>query len=108
MKKTIYISIPITGHDENKQREKADSIKHMLSRQGWHVISPFDVYVGPEPTYGTYLGADVRIIIDHVDAIFMCKRWQESKGCRVERFVAETYGKEIRFESVEEPERYWR
>lgn len=106
--KTIYISIPISGHDEKKQREKADRIKHLLSRKGWNAINPFDIYVGPDPTYGAYLGADVRMIIDHADAIFMCSGWQESKGCRIERFVAETMGKAVRFESVEQQEIYYR
>lgn len=105
---TIYISIPITGRDDKKQREKADRIKHFLSRKGWNAINPFDIYVGPDATYGDYLGSDVRLIIDHCQAIFMCDGWQESKGCRIERFVAETMGKVIKFESEQQTEIYYR
>lgn len=108
MKKKIYLSIPITGLDINKQMEKADRVKAMLSKRSYDVINPFEIYVGEKPTYGEYLGADVTAIIDHADEIFMCKGWQNSKGCRVERFVADTYGKRIMYEQIEEPEKYWR
>lgn len=106
--KTIYISIPITGLNEKKQREKADHIKHLLSRKGWNAVSPFDIYVGDNPTYGDYMGADVRFIIDHADAVFMCSGWQNSRGCQIERFVAQTCNKVIKFESVEQPDIYYR
>ena len=96
--KKIYISIPITGLDEKRQREKADRIKMSLSRDGWQPINPFDVYVGPDPASRTYLGTDVRIIIDYADVIFMCDGWERSKGCQVEKFVAETYGKTVMYE----------
>lgn len=108
MRRKIYISIPITGLDYNRQREKADSIKMLLSKQGYEVINPFEIYVGANPTYGDYLGADVRAIIDHADEVFMCRGWKNSKGCQIERFVAETFGKKIKYESVEQPEIYYK
>ena len=82
----------------------------LLSKKGFEVINPFSIYHGErkgKPTTGQYMGADITALIDHADIIFMCSGWQHSKGCRVERFVAETYGKVIKFETVEEPERYY-
>lgn len=98
MKKKVYISIPISGMDYNKQREKADRIKSALSKRGYDVISPFEMYVGKDPSYGEYLGADVTAIIDHAEAVYMCRGWEESHGCKVERFVALEYGKELIYE----------
>lgn len=103
----IYISIPISNCDEKKQREKADKIKTMLSKKGFEVINPFDVYCGSSPTYFDYICCDLRELAD-CDAIFLCKDWQTSKGCKVERFFAETYGKKLMFETVEQPEIYYR
>lgn len=97
----IYISLPITGK-EKEAREKADRIKTMLSKMGWEVINPFDIYVGPNATYGQYLGADITALIDHAQAIFLCKGWRESPGCNIERCVAEQCGKKIIYEEREE------
>lgn len=67
----IYISIPISGHDAEKVRARADLIKSRLSREGHTPVSPFDIYVGANPTYADYLSADIRALLD-CDAIYMC------------------------------------
>ena len=103
----IYISIPISGHDERKQREKADQIKNMLSKRGYTPVNPFEIYSGKNPTYFDYISHDLRALAD-CDAIYMCKDWQTSKGCKVEHFFAETYGKKIMFEPVERTDTFWR
>lgn len=83
----IYISIPITGHDEARQRERADLIKARLSREGGHPVSPFEIYVGKNPTYADHICCDLRALAD-CDAILMCEGWQLSRGCRIERYFA--------------------
>lgn len=102
----IYISLPISGR-ENEAREKADAIRLMLSKRGHQPVNPFEIYNGRDAGYFDYLCHDLRALAD-CDAVFLCKDWQTSKGCRVERFFAETYGKKLMFESVEQPEVYWR
>lgn len=83
----IYISIPITGRDENKVREEADNIKAALSRQGHEVVSPFDIYAGKNPTYEDYICYDLRAMLD-CDAILFCQGWSDSCGCCIEHDVA--------------------
>lgn len=82
-KKKIYISIPIKGLPLNKQREKADAIAAKLSRDGWKVVNPFNIYAGENPTYWDHIFADLRALED-CDAIYMCKGWRESLGCNLE------------------------
>lgn len=103
----IYISLPISNCDEKAQREKADKIKMALSRKGHQVVNPFEIYAGENPKYIDYLLADLRALND-CDAIYLCKGWQQSKGCQLEREFAELYRKRLMFESVEPVDVYWR
>lgn len=93
----IYISTPISGHDEQKVREHVDLIKASLSRGGHEVVNPFDIVPCKNPTYADYLCADLRELAD-CDGIFLCEGWQFSRGCRIERTFAEEFGKQIMYE----------
>lgn len=103
----IYISLPITGR-ETEAREKADRVKTMLSKMGWDVINPFEIYHSPDASYGQMLGADIATLIEYCDAIFLCRGWNNSPGCRVEYFVAREFNKKIIFEEREEVSEFWR
>lgn len=90
----IYVSIPITGHDIDDVREHADLIKGLLSRVGHNVVNPFEIYAGKNPTYADYLCSDLRALAD-CDAIFLCRGWRFSRGCRIERNFAEEFGLQV-------------
>lgn len=91
----IYISIPITGHDIAKVREHVDAVKAILSRKGHTPVNPFDIPTGvKDPEYIDYMLADLRVL-HSCDAIYMCRGWENSKGCTVEHCFARTYGKTI-------------
>lgn len=91
MKRTkIYISLPISGLDISKVREKADLIKAKLSREGYDVVNPFEVFAGKDPTYDDYICQDLRKMLD-CDAIYFCHGWHLSCGCCIEHGVALTY-----------------
>lgn len=83
----IYISLPISGLDIQKAREKADLIKAKLSREGYEVVSPFEVCPGKDPKYEDYICYDLLAMLG-CDAIYFCKGWEESCGCNIERDVA--------------------
>lgn len=93
----IYVSLPISGQDEQKQREHADLTKAMLSRAGQEVITPFDVYAGKGAIYPDYISADLRALWD-CDTIYLCEGWQFSKGCTIEATYARIYGKQFMYE----------
>lgn len=98
----IYISLPITGRDEQDAREHADLMKSALSRAGHNPVNPFDIPAGVKsPAYADYLCADLRVLAD-CDAIFMCDGWQFSRGCRIERTFAEEFGLQVMYEKQEE------
>lgn len=86
MKQKIYISLPISANPA-KAREKADLIKAKLSREGYDVINPFEVYAGKNPTYEDHIGCDLLAMLN-CDAIYFCKGWEQSCGCNIEHDVA--------------------
>lgn len=94
----IYISIPISGMDEQKQREHADLMKNALSRAGHEVITPFEVFAGKNATYEEHICYDL-LALSRRDAIFMCDGWQFSKGCRIEHNFAIETGKHTMYET---------
>lgn len=94
----IYLSLPISGRDENEARHHADLMKAALSRAGHDVVNPFDIIPCKNPTYADYLCADLRELAD-CDAIFLCEGWQFSRGCRIERTFAEEFGKQVMYEN---------
>ena len=90
-RESIYISLPITGHREQEQREKAQSIKNRLLEMGYSVvINPFDIgdalkgRLQREPTYEEYMKADIWHLLT-CTAIYMCEGWSGSAGCLRER-----------------------
>lgn len=103
----IFLSIPISGFNHKTQKDKADRIKLLLSKKGNEVVNPFDIYAGKNPSYFDHISYDLRALSD-CDAVFFCNGWQNSKGCRLERSFCEIYGKKMLFESVEQPEIYYR
>lgn len=101
MEYKIYISLPISGRNENKARQLADLTKAALSRMGWLPVSPFDIYAGRNPEYADYLRADLRALAD-CDAIFLCKGWENSRGCRIEESFAKEMGKKVIYQHQSE------
>lgn len=86
MKKKIYISIPISGHDPVRTREKADRIKAALSRRGWDPVNPFEIYAGNNPTYEDLICSDLQALMG-CDAVYFCEGWAYSCGCGIEHDV---------------------
>lgn len=93
----IYISIPISGKDIRKQREKADMIKAYLSRHGHTPVNPFDICAGKNPDYKDHLCRDLRILMD-CDAVYFASGWNDSRGCRIEYVTATEFGMTKMFE----------
>ena len=105
-KKKIYISLPI-AFQEDTVYERNEEAKRYLKKwyKKYDFISPIDHNHIDDEALGNhlalertayYMGRDIETVI-LCDAILMCPGWENSKGCRVEKFTAETYGKEVLF-----------
>lgn len=97
MKKKIYLSIPISGKDYAEQFNHAFNTRVMLEMNSMEVVTPFDIIKNPETPYPDCMGACVKALLE-CDGIFLCKGWQESKGCKAELQIALAYDMEIMLE----------
>lgn len=100
--KTVYVSLPIAGH-ENTVYDRNDEAVNYIKSLGKTPISPIDINHIDDKALGNhfqiektayYMGRDVEQVI-LCDALFLCKGWENSKGCKVEKYVAEIYSKKI-------------
>ena len=96
--KSIYISLPITGHEDTYEQRLDEAVEYVKKMYpDVYIITPKEIAERLEdmrpmkPTYKEYLLADIEAIA-HCDAIFICKGWRDSKGCIVERAFAKAIG----------------
>lgn len=102
MQKTIYISGKITGTDDYKDRFlKAE--QYLISK-GFNVLNPvkagkwLERRLAPKiPTWVEYMKQDIQAMM-LADCIYMQKGYRESKGARLELFLAKVLKYEIIYE----------
>ena len=96
MKKLVYISGPITGHEDYKQ--EFDYAADKLISDGYTVVNPARIDdVMPNAKYEEYMKADM-LLLGICDCIYMLKCWEKSCGANREYGYALAKGKEIMFE----------
>lgn len=96
-KKKMYLSLPISGRDLRAVKVFAKRVKQKWERKGFEVVTPFEVteiFDGVregQDYYAFCMGKCVEALLK-CDGVIMCQEWFNSKGCRTEWNVAETYG----------------
>lgn len=103
-KRSIYISIPMTGHDLDIQRQYAALWQKYWKSQNYTVVNPFELadrlkkayqaQYQREPTEREYLTEDL-VHLANCSDIFMCNGWTTSRGCLEETHLA--ISKKIKF-----------
>ena len=101
--KKIYISLPISGHEDTYEQRLDAAVKYVKEKHPEYgeIVTPKDVaknleraYFPLQPKYKDYLFSDLEEIYD-CDAIFMCRLWSQSHGCQAEYAFAQAIGIEI-------------
>lgn len=92
----IYISLPISGKNVMTQTGIALSVAEQIRDLGHEPANPFETPLAPpewseRQKYAYYMGRDIEKLL-LCDAVYFCEGWQESRGCRVESYIAETNG----------------
>lgn len=88
-----FISIPISGQEEEAQR-KAKEIKDWLVEhfEDMEVITPFEISNNDlSKPYHWYMGKDIEKLLQ-CDIVIQSEGWKKSKGCQCEAATADIYG----------------
>lgn len=86
----VYISGPITGIDFGN-RFAFSCARCALELCGYEVVDPSEVQLDDDASWADYMKADLKLLLD-CDYIFMLEGWEDSKGARLERELAENLG----------------
>ena len=100
-KKKVYISLPMSGVESSvwrRYQDAVDYVKHLKGYELCEIIPPLDItdYMPHKKlkintgkfTWGYYIGKDIELLSECTD-IFLSHNWEKSKGCRIEKYVAE-------------------
>lgn len=102
----VMISLPMSGEPDSFVKMKIEKLTEKFNKLHIEVL---DSFIEDEmPSYynneGLYYMARSVDIMAKCDAIYFAKGWQGSKGCNIERKIAESYGLKILDEDfLEEP-----
>ena len=104
MRKTIYIAGPMAGLPGENFPAFYEAEKRLV-REGWTPVNParFNHVFGVSPK-GKMLDAiceSERAAIPYLDAIYLLKGWEKSKGAKRELFVALQHNLEVIVEGSE-------
>ena len=97
MKKKIYVSIPISHLNYDGQKEHAERVEKYLENFYDEVLSPFRNGVDMDAHPSEHMRADFKMLLE-CDAIFMCKGFEDSRGCIAEWTVATSCHMEVLYE----------
>lgn len=80
----VYISGKITGDADYKK--KFQNAENFLEAAGFEVFNPAKE-TAPGKSWAFYMRNDIKQLMD-CDAILLLKDWKESKGARLEAYIA--------------------
>lgn len=83
----IYISGRITGLPYDQVERVFDTAQAYLEAQGFEVLNPTKNGLDPSASWEEHMAADLTMLFS-ADGIYMLPGWQESKGAKVEYYVA--------------------
>lgn len=86
----VFISIPMNDKTEDQIREEMEQAKKDFGFSDAEFID--SIIPGHEDMTPLECLAEAIKLMDTADAVFFVHGWENAKGCRIERAVAENYG----------------
>lgn len=90
----VYISGAISNRDPDEVRKDFERVEKLLSSLGWEVVNPLANGLTDAHTWEEHMRADLHLLLE-CDKVAMLPGWRESKGARLEVFVATELGMEV-------------
>lgn len=97
----IYISGKISGTNLAETRKRFASVAKAMKRLGYKPVNPLENGLTEHDTWEVQIAKDIADLL-HCKAIYMLQGWQDSKGARIEHYVATEIGLHIMYE-IEQP-----
>jgi hypothetical protein len=94
----IYISGRITGLDPDVVKQNFAYGCELVSKNGFKPVNPLKNGLLYNSDWKDHLLKDIEMILD-CDGIFMLSDWKESKGARIEHFIAKEIGLFVTYQS---------
>lgn len=91
--KTIYISGPISGYDTEERKRAFKEATRVAGKMGYIPVNPMEYQVDGW-TWEAYMRRDIKELMD-CDAILMMPGWEQSRGAKLEKDIAERIGMEV-------------
>lgn len=93
----VYISGKISGTDLIKTRKHFAAVAKATKRLGYEPVNPLENGLSEHDTWEAHMLKDI-IDLLQCNAIYMLQGWQESKGARIEHYIATEIGIPITYE----------
>ena len=93
----IYISGKISGTDLTETRARFAAVAKAMKRLGYEPVNPLDNGLSEHDTWEAHIVKDIATLLQ-CKAIYMLQDWQESKGARIEYYIATEIGMPIMYE----------
>lgn len=97
----IYISGKISGTDITETRKRFAAVAKAMKRLGVEPVNPLENGLSEHDTWKAHILKDIADLLQ-CKAIYMLQGWEESKGARIEHYIATKVGIPITYE-IEQP-----
>ena len=97
----IYISGKISGTDLTETRKRFAAVAKAMKRLGVEPINPLENGLSEHDSWESHIIKDIATLLQ-CKAIYMLQDWQDSKGARIEHYIAIEIGIPITYE-IEQP-----
>ena len=93
----IYISGKISGTDITETRKRFAAAAKAMKRLGYEPVNPLDNELSEHDNWEAHIVKDIATLLQ-CKAIYMLQDWQDSKGARIEYYIATQIGIPIMYE----------
>jgi hypothetical protein len=93
----VYISGKISGTSLSETRKRFASVAKAMKRLGYEPVNPLENGLSEHDTWEAQIAKDIADLLQ-CKAIYMLQGWQDSKGARIEHYIAIEIGLPIMYE----------
>lgn len=95
-KEIVYISGKVTGLDLVKVKAQFEKAERYFEELGYQVVNPMKDIIDESHPWEYYMRNDIKALMD-CTKIAMLPGWGDSKGARLEKYLADQLGFSVEF-----------